>query len=162
MSMYSFDTTNWKVLCPTSSKPAALSMAIKCLISPQNSSILHLRNPRSPSRTNSTAQYFLRKKITPITIFMSIKQMGKLLALNQRVWRTFDLSTATKQADGRERPTYTYSNVQNWSRRIECGLFKLDNLYIPINHQNVHWLTMRVNFKAREISLWDSAGMNLA
>jgi len=86
--------------------------------------------------------------------------MGKLLALNQRVWRTFDLSTATKQADGRERPTYTYSNVQNWSRRIECGLFKLDNLYIPINHQNVHWLTMRVNFKAREISLWDSAGMN--
>lgn len=91
---------------------------------------------------------------------MSIKQMGKLLALNQRVWRTFDLSTETKQADGRDRPTYTYSNVQYWSRRIECGLFKLDNLYIPINHQNVHWLTMRVNFKAREISLWDSAGMN--
>mmetsp|Transcript_4185 Transcript_4185/g.5417 ORF Transcript_4185/g.5417 Transcript_4185/m.5417 type:complete len:256 (-) Transcript_4185:1324-2091(-) len=67
------------------------------------------------------------------------------------------LNTGT---NGRERPTYTYSNVKHWSRRIECGLFKLDNLYIPINHQNVHWLTMRVNFKAREISLWDSAGMN--
>eukprot|EP00984_Skeletonema_dohrnii_P004385 scaffold1562_cov93-Skeletonema_dohrnii-CCMP3373.AAC.13 len=86
-----------------------------------------------PKKSKSYELYstiFLRKKITPITIFMSIKQMGKLLALNQRVWRTFDLSTATKQADGRERPTYTYSIVQNWSRRIECGLFKLDNLYI--------------------------------
>jgi len=102
------------------------------------------------------------KQCRQISPFKYHSNMGQTLEVmfsqTEQTHGTRELISSTVMK--RERPTYTYSNVQNWSRRIECGLFKLDNLYIPINHQNVHWLTMRVNFKAREISLWDSAGMN--
>ena len=45
---------------------------------------------------------------------------------------------------------------------IKIGLFNLENLYIPINHQNTHWLSMRINFYENIISLWDSQGVKEA
>ncbi len=60
---------------------------------------------------------------------------------------------------GTDDPNYDYSKVKGWSKMIKNGLFKLQNLYIPINHKNIHWLTMRINFIAKKISLWDSQGV---
>jgi len=66
---------------------------------------------------------------------------------------------------GTDDPNYDHSKVERWSRRIRRrlsglneGLFSLNNLYIPINHKNVHWLTLHINFVKKKISLWDSQG----
>jgi Ulp1 family protease len=60
---------------------------------------------------------------------------------------------------GTNPPNYKYSNVETWSNRIEGGLFNRHKIYIPINHQNVHWLTMRLDLIKKKISLWDPQGM---
>jgi len=60
--------------------------------------------------------------------------------------------------DGTYEPNYKYSEVGGWSSKISGGLFSLNNLYIPINHKNIHWLTLRIDLAAKKISLWDSQG----
>lgn len=59
---------------------------------------------------------------------------------------------------GMDPPNYTYENVNSWSGRIRGGLFHCHKLYVPINHENVHWLLMRINMLEKKISLWDPEG----
>jgi len=56
-------------------------------------------------------------------------------------------------SSGTEPPNYTYENVRTWSSRIEGGLFTRDKIFVPINHQNAHWLTMCMNMRRKKIFL---------
>ena len=35
----------------------------------------------------------------------------------------------------------------------------MDYLFVPINIENHHWISLRVNFAEREINLYDSMGL---
>ena len=50
--------------------------------------------------------------------------------------------------------------VRNDGSRIEGGLGSLDELYIPINVNNVHWNFIRVAITNKTIQLFDSQGVN--
>ena len=41
------------------------------------------------------------------------------------------------------------------------GLVNINNLYIPINRDNEHWLFLQIHFPTRTISLYDSLGQNI-
>ena len=62
--------------------------------------------------------------------------------------------------EGEMNPQYDFSGVQRWHTRIEAGIFNLRELFVPINKDNSHWLLLRVDFEASEITLWDSLGSN--
>lgn len=64
--------------------------------------------------------------------------------------------------DGKGSPTYTYENVKNWSKKVKDGLLNRKKIYLSINHEQAHWITLRIDTVKREIALWDSAGMNRA
>ena len=63
---------------------------------------------------------------------------------------------------GTDPPNYTYENVCRWSRSIEGGLFAQRRIFVPINHQDVHWLSLCVDMTDKKISLWDPLGLNNA
>ena len=89
--------------------------------------------------------HYLRQKLDENSHIYHSQFMAKLLQTGEH---------------GTAEPSYDYSQVAGWSGRVgQNGLFGLQNLYIPINHKNIHWLTMRINFTAKMISLWDSQGV---
>ena len=53
-----------------------------------------------------------------------------------------------------------FEAVRNDNSRIEGGLGSLDELYIPINVNNVHWNFIRVVITNKTIQLFDSQGVN--
>ena len=59
---------------------------------------------------------------------------------------------------GTQRRDYNFQEVRDFDNRIEGGLAGLDELYIPINVNNVHWIFIQVDFKAKTIHLYDSLG----
>ena len=59
-----------------------------------------------------------------------------------------------------EGPVFDYAAVKRWSDRIPGGLANIDNLFIPINRDNEHWLFLQIHFPTRTISLCDSLGQN--
>mmetsp|Transcript_23346 Transcript_23346/g.38034 ORF Transcript_23346/g.38034 Transcript_23346/m.38034 type:complete len:268 (+) Transcript_23346:10-813(+) len=92
---------------------------------------------------NGFNMHFLRPKLDGSSFIYVSQFMGNLLQTGP---------------SGTDEPNYDYSKVQRWSNRITNDLTSLQNLYIPINHKNIHWLTMRIDFIAKKISLWDSQG----
>ena len=54
---------------------------------------------------------------------------------------------------------FDYDEVKRWSGRIPGGLASLDDLYVPINKNNAHWLFLRVQFRTQIIELYDSLGV---
>jgi hypothetical protein len=54
---------------------------------------------------------------------------------------------------------FDYDGVKRWSGRIPGGLASLDDLYVPINKNNAHWLFLRVQFRTQIIELYDSLGV---
>ena len=54
--------------------------------------------------------------------------------------------------------TYRFWKVQHLADGIEGGIFNLDNLFVPINISNSHWLFLRVDFSNYIIELYDSLG----
>eukprot|EP00986_Skeletonema_menzelii_P017430 scaffold19452_cov150-Skeletonema_menzelii.AAC.1 len=50
---------------------------------------------------------------------------------------------------GTDTPNYRYENVRGWSRSIPGGLFEQRRIFVPINRQNVHWLTLCINMPER-------------
>ena len=61
-----------------------------------------------------------------------------------------------RTADG---PRFDYDEVKRWSARIPGGMDNLEDLYVPINKSNAHWLFLRVHFRTRTIDLYDSLGL---
>ena len=61
---------------------------------------------------------------------------------------------------GAGRRGYNFEAVRNHDSRIEGGLGSLDELYIPINVNNVHWIFIRVAMMNKTIQLFNSQGMN--
>ena len=59
---------------------------------------------------------------------------------------------------GTQRRDYNFQEVRNFDNRIEGGLAGLDELYIPINVNNAHWIFIQVDFKAKTTHLYDSLG----
>ena len=55
-----------------------------------------------------------------------------------------------------EGPRFEYNDVKRWSDRIPGGLDSLEDLYVPINKDNSHWVFIRVNFPTKTIHLYDS------
>ena len=53
---------------------------------------------------------------------------------------------------------YDYSNVVGWSDHIDGGLFNLDQLFIPINIKDKHWIFMCVQFESKTIKIYNSFG----
>ena len=50
------------------------------------------------------------------------------------------------------------NTVCGYDGKISGGLSSLDDLYIPVNFHDNHWLFIRVNFLSKEIELWDYMG----
>ena len=53
--------------------------------------------------------------------------------------------------------------MSNWSRRInqrQGDLFALDDLFVPINMNNAHWLFIHIDIKNKKIELYHSFGGN--
>jgi len=73
---------------------------------------------------------------------------------------TFFMSRLLVEGAGRR--TYSFEAVRNDDSRIEGGLSSLDELYIPINVNNVHWIFIRVAMANKTIQLFDSQGTNNA
>ena len=59
---------------------------------------------------------------------------------------------------GSRREDYNFQEVRNYDNRIENGLASLDELYIPINVNNAHWIFTQVNFRRKTVYLFDSMG----
>ena len=53
---------------------------------------------------------------------------------------------------------YNRKEVQNYSDYIDGGLFTLDQLFVPINIANTHWIFLRVDFNRKTLELYDSFG----
>ena len=56
----------------------------------------------------------------------------------------------------RETGAYSYEEVSRWGRRID--LSTLEQLFVPINIDNVHWIFIRVLFEDKTIELYDPQG----
>ena len=55
--------------------------------------------------------------------------------------------------------TYTYSNVQSWSKRVEGkDIFRLGKIIIPINIMYMHWCCAVVFMQEKVIKILDSLG----
>ena len=48
--------------------------------------------------------------------------------------------------------------VRRWHNRIQEGLFNLDSLLIPINHDQEHWLLLHIQPGEKTVHLYDSLG----
>ena len=53
---------------------------------------------------------------------------------------------------------YNHEEVQNYSNYIEGGLFNLEQLFVPINIANTHWIFLRADFERKTLELYDSFG----
>mmetsp|Transcript_33925 Transcript_33925/g.50858 ORF Transcript_33925/g.50858 Transcript_33925/m.50858 type:complete len:329 (-) Transcript_33925:9-995(-) len=90
----------------------------------------------------------------------NIHYLGPKLDERSHIFSSHFMSKLLSTGDhGTNPPNYKYANVETWSNRIEGGLFNQHNIFVPINHQNIHWLTLRINFLEKRISLWDSQGV---
>ena len=74
------------------------------------------------------------------------------------IYSTFSMSRLQGKRAGVR--GYNFEAVRNDDSRIEGGLGSLDELYIPINVNNVHWNFIRVVITNKTIQLFDSQGMN--
>ena len=57
---------------------------------------------------------------------------------------------------GPEGNEYSFHEVRNDDERILGGLADLEELYIPINIGNSHWIFIRVDMRSKAIELYDS------
>ena len=48
--------------------------------------------------------------------------------------------------------------VVGWNDHIEGGLFNLEQIFVPINITNTHWIFIRVHFKSKTIEIYNSFG----
>ena len=78
--------------------------------------------------------------------------------LKVHIYSTFFMSRLLVEGAGRR--GYNFEAVRNNDSRIKGGLGSLDELYIPINVNNVHWNFTRVKMMNKTIQLFDSQGTN--
>ena len=50
----------------------------------------------------------------------------------------------------------SFRGVNNWSRHMDGGIDNVDDLFVPINVRNIHWLFLYVDFRKKTIRLYDS------
>ena len=43
----------------------------------------------------------------------------------------------------------SFRAVERWSRRMDGGMDNLDDLFVPINENNMHWLFLHVDFREK-------------
>jgi len=61
---------------------------------------------------------------------------------------------------GEERPASSFRGVKNWSDQMDGGINNVDDLFVPINVRNIHWLFLHVNLRTKTIRLYDSLWKN--
>ena len=72
------------------------------------------------------------------------------------VYSTYFMSRLLR--GGPEGNEYDFHEVRNDDDRIPGGLADLEELYIPINVGNFHWIFIRVHMRSKTIELYDSMG----
>ncbi|KAH9915610.1 uncharacterized protein B0H18DRAFT_1124818 [Fomitopsis serialis] len=55
-----------------------------------------------------------------------------------------------------ENQGYDKANLVKWTK--ELNIFSKDMILIPVNRQNQHWTAAAINFRRRQIELYDSMG----
>jgi Ulp1 family protease len=56
---------------------------------------------------------------------------------------------------------YNFENVKKWGKKITGkDIFKLKNLFIPINTNNTHWTLVVITFEEKWIKYYDSIANN--
>ena len=70
------------------------------------------------------------------------------------IYSTFFVSRLLVEGAGRRGSDFEAVRIND--SRIEGGLGSLDELYIPINENNVHWNFIRVAMTNKTIQLFDS------
>lgn len=55
------------------------------------------------------------------------------------------------QSDG-----YEKAKLKRWTKRMKLDIFALDQLLIPINIGNTHWVSASINFTEKRIEYYDS------
>lgn len=58
-----------------------------------------------------------------------------------------------------ELPASGFWDVQNWSKNIDGNMFDLDNLFVPINTNKMHWMFFHVDFRETTIRLYNLLGL---
>jgi Ulp1 family protease len=54
---------------------------------------------------------------------------------------------------------YEYTNVKDWSKNVPGkDLFKLDKIFFPINHGQMHWICGMIDMAKKKIYMYDSLG----
>jgi len=48
---------------------------------------------------------------------------------------------------------YNYDYVRRWTKR--CNIFEMDKIFLPINHENNHWVLVVVFMMFKEIHIYD-------
>ena len=66
-----------------------------------------------------------------------------------------DLSNTHHDLAEEEQP-FSFREVQDWSDNIDDGMFNLQDIFVPINVNNEHWLLLQVDFREKGIRLYDS------
>ena len=58
-------------------------------------------------------------------------------------------------------PTFTYSNVKSWARKLRRTgkILSVPEIFVPINHRQEHWLFLRASTSTKCIQLWDPQGL---
>lgn len=55
--------------------------------------------------------------------------------------------------------TYQYKNVKRWSKKVPGkDIFELENIYWPLNLNNMHWCCMKADMRNKVITYYDSFG----
>jgi len=58
-----------------------------------------------------------------------------------------------------EEGKYQYKNVKRWSKKVPGkDIFELENIYWPLNLNNVHWCCMKADMRNKVITYYDSFG----
>ena len=137
-----------------SSTHQKLDAAIK-FIAPRSTTTEVWNNEGSAPKSNTTSADAGNLH----TVLAAISNMNSSRAANAiiRLLENTKCSTIKERVEAVITKTTKDLSIMVTSK-ISGGLFSLNNLYIPINHKNIHWLTLRIDLAAKKISLWDSQG----
>ena len=87
--------------------------------------------------------------------FFNILDEGEYVGLGTR--GTSSDASKTPCADLQ---TSSFRVVNNLSSNMDGGIANVDDLFVPINVDNIHWLFHHVDFREKAIRLYNSLGSN--
>ena len=87
--------------------------------------------------------------------FLNILDKGKYIGFGPRGTPPVPSNTPCEDIQAS-----SFRVMGNWSRHMDDGIDNVNNLFVSINVDNIHWLFLHVDFKEKAIRLYDSLGSN--